>query len=119
MQIADGWVHEDHVTGLRLAVTKGKALDHLRITGVPGEHPRDFFFTKDGAFDGTGSLLVGPVGPPAPEPKAAKALAALVLKLRDGLMIVGDEDEVAPAIRELTGCIDAYEKAVGGQEATA
>lgn len=72
MHINDGWVYEDMVTGLTLAVTDGKKQDKLRVTGVPGEHPRDFFFTKAGNFDGTGSLL----GAEATVDRAAAAILA-------------------------------------------
>jgi len=77
MQIEDGWRHEDRVTGLTLTVTDGKGLDHLRITGVPSQQPRDFFFTKDGHFDGTGSMLTAkPAADPTVDRMAAAILAA-------------------------------------------
>jgi len=66
MEIKDGWVFEDRVTGLTLAVTDGKVLDHLCVTGVPGAYPRDFYFTKAGEFDGTGSFLCAASREPEP-----------------------------------------------------
>ena len=65
VQIEDGWVYTDMITGLTLSVTQGKCFGKLNITGVPGCHPRDFFFNLDGVFDGTGSLVIVP---PPPEP---------------------------------------------------
>ena len=66
MQIRDGWVFEDKVTGLTLAVIAGKALNRLSITREPGGHGRDFFFTKAGEFDGTGSFLCAASREPEP-----------------------------------------------------
>ncbi len=51
MRIKDGWQFEDAVSDLDFTVKDGKALDVLTING------RDFYFTKDGDFDGTGSCV--------------------------------------------------------------
>ena len=57
MKISGGWHIDDQVSGLRLTVIEGEQLDHLHIEFV-GESivmNRDFWFDKDGGFDGTGS----------------------------------------------------------------
>lgn len=69
MQIEDGWTHSDLVTGLTLTAVKGERLNRLHIEGVAGCPPRDFFFTADGEFDGTGSCLL----PDPNEPKCPTA----------------------------------------------
>jgi len=57
MFIEDGWEFEDHVSGLKLKVTNGGSQDvlHIERIGEPIVDNRDFFFTKDGKLDGTGS----------------------------------------------------------------
>ena len=57
MKIENGWQFEDAVSGLRLTVTEGKSQNRLHIEriGEPICGNRDFWFTKDGEFDGTGS----------------------------------------------------------------
>ncbi len=57
MKIQDGWQFDDKVSGLRLRVTDGDGLDtlHIEHIGAPIVGNRDFFFDKDGGFDGTGS----------------------------------------------------------------
>ena len=72
MKIANGWTHVDAVTGLTLTVTDGEHLDHLRIEGVRGQQLRDFFFTKEGVFDGTGSLVGAMPNSPPAEPAVPK-----------------------------------------------
>lgn len=60
MNIKDDFEINDHVTGLKIKVIPGKfGLDrlHIEIVGKPAVHNRDFFFTRDGEFDGTGSSL--------------------------------------------------------------
>ncbi len=58
MKIKDGWQFGDGVSGLDFKVKDGRVLDVLTING------RDFYFTKDGEFDGTGSCVKQkPVGP--------------------------------------------------------
>ncbi len=74
VKIEDGWAFTDPVTGLTLTIVKGKNLDRLKVAGVPGCGPRDFFFTHDGKFDGTGSA-VGEV-PTPPKPAATGAPAS-------------------------------------------
>ena len=67
MQINDTWEIEDAVSGLRLKVIPGTKQDRLHVESLTGgtaadDHPkmnRDFWFTKDGAFDGTGSCISG------------------------------------------------------------
>jgi len=67
MQINDGWMVHDVVTGLAFEIKCGKKLDCLHVESVTGgtaadDHPkinRDFYFTKDGAFDGTGQSKYG------------------------------------------------------------
>jgi len=61
MKIENGWQFEDHVSGLRLTIIEGKKQDRLRIEHIhePICDNRDFFFDKDGVFDGTGSGLSG------------------------------------------------------------
>ena len=71
MQISDTWEIEDVVSGLRLKVIPGTKQDHLHVESLTGgtvadDHPkmnRDFWFTKDGkfdGFDGTGSVVDSP-----------------------------------------------------------
>lgn len=58
MQIKDNWEIDDAVSGLKLKAIPGKVLNHLHIESTnPDARPmnRDFWFTKDGDFDGTGS----------------------------------------------------------------
>ena len=62
MQIADDFELDDKISGLRIKVIKGLKLDHLHIEVIapplnPNVTNRDFFFTRDGEFDGTGSDL--------------------------------------------------------------
>lgn len=59
MKIENGWQFEDAVSGLKLTIVDGKGLDRLHIEhiGKPICDNRDFFFTKDGKFDGTGSAV--------------------------------------------------------------
>lgn len=63
MQIRDDWKFEDRISGVAFKVVAGKNLDQLRINvirhGLPPVN-RDFWFTKDGEFDGTGSELHPP-----------------------------------------------------------
>lgn len=57
MLISDDFELTDAVSGLRLKVIKGEKQDRLHIEhiGAPICNNRDFFFTKDGELDGTGS----------------------------------------------------------------
>ncbi len=57
MVIQDGFEIEDKVSGLRIKVHTGKNLDRLTIErfAEPLNPHRDFWFTKEGEFDGTGS----------------------------------------------------------------
>lgn len=57
MEIRDDWKFDDAVTGLKLSVKCGTHMNRLHIEpmGDAGYIDRDFFFTKDGKFDGTGS----------------------------------------------------------------
>lgn len=64
MKINGNFQIEDPIIGLRLRVVVGKNLNRLKISRTNGEcfprtkaKTRDFFFTKDGAFDGTGSVV--------------------------------------------------------------
>ena len=59
MQIRDDWEMEDGISGLKPKVIPGKNLDRLHIEPIEGRVPmnRDFWFTKDGEFDGTGSVM--------------------------------------------------------------
>ena len=61
MKIKDDFKFKDGVTGITITVIKGKKLDrlHLDIEKPEGEFVsnRDFFFTKTGKFDGTGSAV--------------------------------------------------------------
>jgi len=51
MKIDDEWKFEDEVSGLRLKVIPGNDLNRLQVNG------RDFWFGKDGEFDGTGTCV--------------------------------------------------------------
>jgi len=57
MQIKDDWEIKDDVSELKIEVHAGKKLDHLHIESLGGAMNRDFFFTKEGVFDGTGSTI--------------------------------------------------------------
>lgn len=66
MKIKDDWEIEDHVSGLKIKVIKSKLLNRLHIEkigegflkqGLTGHDNRDFWFRKDGSFDGTGSII--------------------------------------------------------------
>ena len=59
MLINDTFEFEDKVSGLKLKVIPGIHGGRLRIEhiGEPMSDNRDFFFTKDGEFDGTGSFV--------------------------------------------------------------
>lgn len=64
MRIDDNWEIIDDAIGLRIKVIKGEGLDRLHIEHLlitQGHHShvsnRDFFFTKEGEFDGTGSSI--------------------------------------------------------------
>ena len=72
MKINDQFKLDDRVSGLRLKVIQGEKLDRLHIEIDPNSpvvRNRDFFFTRDGAFDGTGSAC-------EPEDAAEKGLHA-------------------------------------------
>ncbi len=63
MKINDDWEVHDEVSGLRLRVIPGEKQDHLRIENLRPEaddcqRSRDFWFSKDGEFLGTGTLCV-------------------------------------------------------------
>lgn len=55
MKIKKGWRIEDKVSGLRIVTDEGKGLNgiHIEFIGKPKYDNRDFFFKKDGSFDGT------------------------------------------------------------------
>ena len=59
MQINGRWHIEDEVSGLRLTIIEGEQLDRLRIelTGDLIVTNREFWFRKDGSYDGSGSGL--------------------------------------------------------------
>ena len=57
MIIKNDFTINDAVSGLKISVVKGKTLDRLQIKhiGKPITTNRDFWFTKKGKFNGTGS----------------------------------------------------------------
>lgn len=56
--IGDGWEFEDLVTGIKFKATVGVGLNTIHLEGDFGAvNNRDFYFTKDGKFDGTGSAV--------------------------------------------------------------
>lgn len=60
MEINGRWDFDDLVSGLRLSVIEGEHTNrlHIEITGEPPVvNNRDFFFRKDGSFEGTGSAV--------------------------------------------------------------
>ncbi len=59
MKMEDGFEIDDKVSGLKLKVIKGITLDrlHVEVVGEPIRRNRDFFFTREGEFDGTGSAM--------------------------------------------------------------
>ncbi len=74
MEIKDDWKIEDGVSGLKIKVVLGKALNRLHIENLHASdgvvNNRDFFFTKDGKFDGTGSIQTD-IDPAYEEAKSA------------------------------------------------
>ena len=73
MKIKDGWQFGDGVSGLDFRLRDEKALDVLTING------RDFYFTKDGEFDGTGSGVCV-----KQKPVMVRAPEAVVESLKEG-----------------------------------
>ena len=70
-QIQGGWTRCDQVSGLTLAIVLGERQNwlHIEHTGTPISDNRDFFFNKDGSFDGTGSCVgERPYAPTTPKP---------------------------------------------------
>ena len=59
MKIDDGFEIIDAVSGLKIKVIRGKKQNRLHIEhiGKPLANNRDFWFTRDGKLDGTGSEL--------------------------------------------------------------
>lgn len=59
MKIKAPFKIEDKVSGLKLEIIEGKALNiiHIEHIGKPISKNRDFYFTKEGDFDGTGSSV--------------------------------------------------------------
>ena len=56
MKINDNFKIKDGVSGLKIEFIKGKTMDRLHIERfAKGYNNRDFWFNKDGSFDGTGS----------------------------------------------------------------
>ena len=62
MLINDAWTITDRVSGLRLSVRRGLHLNCLTIefVGQPIVGSRDFFFDKEGGYDGAGACLAVP-----------------------------------------------------------
>ena len=57
MQIEDNFEFEDKLSGMKIQFKKGEFLNTLHVEFI-GDHTvdnRDFFFTHEGTFDGTGS----------------------------------------------------------------
>ena len=59
MRIENTFKIEDTVSGLKIEVSQGSTLDRLHVEILPKRlcSNRDFWFTKRGEFDGTGSGL--------------------------------------------------------------
>jgi len=57
MKIDDNWKIEDTISGLLIEVRPGTKLNKLHIESLDKKMNRDFWFTKDGEFDGTGSAI--------------------------------------------------------------
>jgi len=57
MIINDDFEIKDEISGLHIKVIKGEGLDRIEIKHInkPLCDNREFWFTKDGEFDGTGS----------------------------------------------------------------
>ena len=55
MKIDNRWKIKDKVSGLAIEIKEGKNFDKLHIESLDGDMNRDFWFTKEGKFDGTGS----------------------------------------------------------------
>jgi len=61
MNINDDWKIDDEVSGLSIKILPGENLDRLQIRNSDNDLVRDFWFTKDGDFDGTGAYVGGDV----------------------------------------------------------
>jgi len=57
MKIDDNWKIKDIVSGLYIKIYIGKNLDRLHIESLDKKMNRDFWFSKDGKFDGTGTKI--------------------------------------------------------------
>ncbi len=57
MKIDNDWKTKDAISGLTIEVREGKFLNKLHIENIDGTMNRDFFFTPEGKFDGTGSSV--------------------------------------------------------------
>ena len=55
MIIKDNWKIKDEISGLAIEIQPGEYLDKIHIESLDGKMNRDFWFTKDGTFDGTGA----------------------------------------------------------------
>lgn len=57
MQIEDGFELEDRLSGMKIRIERGEHLNrlHIEFAGEREVSNRDFFFTHEGKFDGTGS----------------------------------------------------------------
>lgn len=65
MKINDSWEIDDKVSGLSIRIISGSKLNRLRIRriGKPIANNREFWFTKDGDFDGMGTSLSAKTSP--------------------------------------------------------
>lgn len=57
MNIKDNWKIDDEVSGLLIKVVPGDHLNKLQIRSAGNQLVRDFWFTKDGTFDGTEAFI--------------------------------------------------------------
>ena len=59
MEIKPVSIDDSGVSGLKLTLVEGTHLNriHIEITGTPIVNNRDFYFTKEGELDGTGSAI--------------------------------------------------------------
>jgi len=57
MLMKNEWKITDEVSGLTIEVISGENLDKLHIESIKPGMNRDFYFTKDGEFDGTSSVV--------------------------------------------------------------
>lgn len=122
MYIPDDWSIEDAVSGLRLQVIPGKYLNRLHIERFtePLADNRDFFFTKDGAFDGTGCALDCNIDDVLP-PESVESVEQLLQAEREAIAVMietGRFCRCVEHVQDLCDCKDIGAAIRGRNDAT-